>query len=87
MVTLGCMPKYLTDWPGRSRDDYDELTGCLNEFNEFAQFHDRQLLAMLDRLRRPHPHVSVVFADYFNSVMRIFNSPNQFGTSINFHHQ
>ncbi|KAL0427269.1 UNVERIFIED_CONTAM: GDSL esterase/lipase [Sesamum latifolium] len=59
--------------------DYDPKTGCLNWPNELSRFHNEQLQKELGRLRELHPHVTIIYADYYNAVMRFYLSPHQFG--------
>ncbi|CAA7015791.1 unnamed protein product [Microthlaspi erraticum] len=36
------------------------------------------------RLRKLHPHVTILYADYYNAVLRIFQEPARFGGPYNY---
>ncbi|ONK69175.1 uncharacterized protein A4U43_C05F20120 [Asparagus officinalis] len=77
---IGCSPWYLTMFESSSSsEDYDPRTGCINWLNEFAEYHNSKLQEELDRIRRLHPHATIIYADYYNGIMSIFRSPNPFG--------
>lgn len=59
--------------------DYDPATGCLKTWNELSELHNELLLKELDRLRRLHPHATIIYADYYNDALRVFLSPLLFG--------
>ncbi|XP_073156806.1 GDSL esterase/lipase At1g28590-like [Henckelia pumila] len=78
---IGCFPVCLTMF--KSDDDetnyYDPKTGCINWLNEFSRYHNRLLEKELSRIRELHPHISIIYADYYNAALQLFISPNEFG--------
>ncbi|RRT47315.1 hypothetical protein B296_00051629 [Ensete ventricosum] len=70
---------YLTQFQTQKLEDYDAKTGCIRWMNEFSQYHNRLLQDEIERVRGLHPHVTIAYADYFESAMRLFESPRQFG--------
>ncbi|KAL0334011.1 UNVERIFIED_CONTAM: GDSL esterase/lipase [Sesamum angustifolium] len=79
-VPLGCLPVYLSMFKSSSIDkDYNPETGCLNWPNELSMYHNELLQKELGRLRELHPHVTIIYADYYNAAMRFYLSPHQFG--------
>ncbi|XP_062206363.1 GDSL esterase/lipase At1g28600-like [Phragmites australis] len=79
-LPFGCAPLYLQRFRANgSWWDYDSKTGCLAWFNRFAEYHNRVLTARLDGLRRRHPDVTIVYADWYGAMMSIFQAPGKLG--------
>ncbi|KAF8392886.1 hypothetical protein HHK36_021126 [Tetracentron sinense] len=78
---IGCFSSYLMVFQSSNEEDYDPQTGCLRWLNEFSMNHNHLLQKELDRMRDLHPHVSIIYADYYNAAMRFFRYPLQFGFS------
>lgn len=78
-LPIGCSPSYLTYFMSSNESYYDSKTGCLNWLNEFAEYHNKLLQETLHRLRELHPHVTIIYADYYNAAMELYNSPSKFG--------
>ncbi|KAJ4846873.1 hypothetical protein Tsubulata_911877 [Turnera subulata] len=76
---LGCIPSFLTDYKSSHKEDYDPVTGCINWLNEFSEYHNEQLKLEQTNLRELYPHVNIIYADYYNAAMQIYESPDQFG--------
>lgn len=79
IVPSGCVSMYLTVFQSQKKEDYDPQTGCIKWVNEFSEHHNRLLSEELDRLRRLHPHVTIINANYYEALMSIFRSPQKFG--------
>ncbi|XP_051125548.1 GDSL esterase/lipase At1g28590-like [Andrographis paniculata] len=78
-LPIGCLPVCLTRYEKSSTaKDYDRH-GCLISLNEFAEYHNHLLLQELQRIRELYPHVNIMYADYYNAAMRMYQSPKQFG--------
>ncbi|KAA8549720.1 hypothetical protein F0562_001262 [Nyssa sinensis] len=58
---------------------YDPTTGCLTWLNKFAEYHNEHLQIELNRIRELHPHVAIIYADYYNAAMNLYRSPSKFG--------
>ncbi|XP_052883618.1 GDSL esterase/lipase At1g28610-like [Gossypium arboreum] len=76
---IGCFASYLTLFQGSDKDQYDPLTGCLTWLNQFSQHHNQLLRKELEKIRNLHPDTNIVYADYYSTTLRIYNSPNKFG--------
>uniref|UniRef100_A0A1J3G8M9 GDSL esterase/lipase n=1 Tax=Noccaea caerulescens TaxID=107243 RepID=A0A1J3G8M9_NOCCA len=76
---LGCSVVYLTLYQTSNKEEYDPLTGCLTWLNDFSQDYDKQLQAELNRLRILYPHVNIIYADYYNALLRLIQEPAKFG--------
>ncbi|XP_021811867.1 GDSL esterase/lipase At1g28590-like [Prunus avium] len=76
---IGCFPAYLSKFESSDKNQYDPSTGCLKWLNEFAQYHNEQLQIELSRIRRLHPQVTIIYADYYNALLQLYQSPHQFG--------
>ncbi|KAL0700134.1 hypothetical protein Bca4012_056256 [Brassica carinata] len=75
---LGCSVIYLTLYKTSNKEAYDS-SGCLKWLNEFGVYHDDQLQAELNKLRKLYPHVNIIYADYFNALLRLSQEPTKFG--------
>ncbi|KAG8077406.1 hypothetical protein GUJ93_ZPchr0007g3094 [Zizania palustris] len=78
-LPFGCAPLYLQRFRGAGAGEYDGQTGCLSWFNRFAEYHNRVLTARLDALRRLHPDVTIVYADWYGAMTSIFQAPGKLG--------
>jgi len=76
---IGCSVVYLTLYKTSNKDEYDPSTGCLKWLNKFGEYHSEKLKVELNRLRKLYPHVNIIYADYYNSLLRIFKEPAKFG--------
>uniref|UniRef100_A0A0D9UYA9 GDSL esterase/lipase n=1 Tax=Leersia perrieri TaxID=77586 RepID=A0A0D9UYA9_9ORYZ len=76
---LGCMPSNLAMFPSTDPAGYEPDTGCLKKFNEIALYHNTLLQGALKNVRKNHPNVRVVYADFFTPVIRVVKSPTTFG--------
>ncbi|KAM2010458.1 hypothetical protein EV2_005059 [Malus domestica] len=76
---IGCIPAYLTTYETSDESEYDPSTGCLNWLNKFSEYHNELLQRELSRIRSLHPHVNIIYADYYNAMLQLYQSPDQFG--------
>uniref|UniRef100_A0A0E0JFK1 Esterase n=1 Tax=Oryza punctata TaxID=4537 RepID=A0A0E0JFK1_ORYPU len=74
----GCIPVVLTPYASPNATDYDAGTGCLRRFNELARYHNAALFAAVSLLRRKYPSATVVFADYYEPVIKFMQKPDKF---------
>ncbi|KAK6123853.1 hypothetical protein DH2020_042400 [Rehmannia glutinosa] len=63
---IGCRPIYQTVFQSNISEAYDE-NQCLNQFNEFAQYHNEQLQQAIFKLQQEKPNAIVVYGDYYNA--------------------
>ncbi|VVA92658.1 unnamed protein product [Arabis nemorensis] len=66
-------------WKLQFLDYYDPLTRYLKWLNEFRQHHNKELQAEFNRLQKLYPHVAILYADYYNAALQIFQEPAKFG--------
>ncbi|XBI64806.1 hypothetical protein VPH35_044834 [Triticum aestivum] len=78
-LPIGCVPNYLMIFKSDKKEDYEPETGCLRWMNEFSKYHNRLLIDELEKLRKFHRGVSIIYADYYGAAMEIYRSPEQFG--------
>ncbi|CAO1948488.1 unnamed protein product [Urochloa humidicola] len=78
-LPIGCIPRYLMTFKSDKEEDYEPQTGCLRWMNEFSRYHNKLLMKELKNLRKLHPGVTIIYADYYGAAMEIFLSPKQFG--------
>lgn len=80
-IPLGCSPSMLTYYfQSSNEEDYDPLTGCLTWANQLSEFHNEMLQEALEEIRNLHPNISIIYGDFYNSAIRIYRSPKEFGT-------
>lgn len=77
-LPLGCNPAYLTKFATIDEEEYDQA-GCLKWLNTFFEYHNEMLQIELNRLRVLYPLTNIIYADYFNAALQLYNSPEQFG--------
>nr|POE59716.1 cytochrome p450 [Quercus suber] len=78
-IPIGCSAAYLTSYETEDTDQYDPETGCLNWLNKFSEYHNDQLQKELSRIQALHPHTNIIYADIYNSSMRFYRNPSQYG--------
>ncbi|XP_018675947.2 GDSL esterase/lipase At1g28580-like [Musa acuminata AAA Group] len=74
---MGCIALFLTETQNAAPNDPE--TGCLKWLNEFSQHHNLLLRRELRRLRRAHPHSTIIYDDIYRALMAIYMSPSHFG--------
>ena len=57
---------------------YDEKQ-CLKEYNAFAMHHNKQLQAALQDLRHAYPHVTIMYADYYQAFLHLLDKAPDLG--------
>ncbi|XP_057463519.1 GDSL esterase/lipase At1g28570-like isoform X2 [Actinidia eriantha] len=80
-LPIGCLPVYLTEYMSPNKEDYDPETGCLIWLNEFSEYHNEMLRIELSRIQQQHPHLTIIYADYYNAAMLFYRSPSSYGFS------
>ncbi|KAK7306566.1 hypothetical protein VNO77_44515 [Canavalia gladiata] len=78
ILPLGCNPAYLTWFATIDEEEYDQA-GCLKWLNMFFEYHNELLQIELNRLRAQYPLANIIYADYFNAALQLYNFPEQFG--------
>ena len=78
-LPIGCNAAYLTQFESRDMEKYDEA-GCLKWLNEFAEYHNEKLQAEMNRLQALHPDANIIYADYYNAALPLYQFPSRFGT-------
>ncbi|CAN0841012.1 GDSL esterase/lipase At1g28610 [Linum grandiflorum] len=75
----GCFPSYLTRFQSKNESEYDSRTGCLIYHNRFSDRHNQMLRKEIRRVGKLHPKVSIRYADYYGSAMRMHLNPKKYG--------
>ncbi|CAI8591039.1 unnamed protein product [Vicia faba] len=75
---LGCNAIYLTKYETKDSNQYDSF-GCLKWLNEFAEFYNQKLNDEIHRLREIYPHANIIYADYYNAALPLYQYPSKFG--------
>ncbi|KAG8639441.1 GDSL esterase/lipase At5g03980 [Manihot esculenta] len=63
---IGCLPIFLTGFHTNDSNAYDELH-CLKGLNNFVIYHNELLQRGIIALQEEHPHVTIVYGDYYNA--------------------
>ncbi|KAG6537753.1 hypothetical protein ZIOFF_002849 [Zingiber officinale] len=82
-LPIGCIPAWLGQYRSNKPSDYDK-NGCLIWLNNFSEYQNNHLRTELDRLKRQFPSVTIAYADYLNSGIRMFSNQAQFGITVPF---
>ena len=82
MLPDGCLPISLTMFKGYKKEDYDPITGCLIWLNDFSKYHNELLQAELTRIRQRHRNAVVMYANYYDALMQLYLSPEQYGNAL-----
>lgn len=83
---MGCKACFLTKYETTDKNQYDSF-GCLKKLNEFAEFYNQNLQNEIQRLRGVYPHANIIYADYYNALLPLYNYPSKFGISTLFKFQ
>ncbi|KMZ74993.1 GDSL esterase/lipase [Zostera marina] len=75
---VGCAPSYLTAFQTSNVSDYDNQH-CIKDLNMFAIHHNKYLQQQLHKLRKKHPMVTIMYADYYNVITYLLNRPHYYG--------
>lgn len=78
-LPIGCLAALLTTFINSNNNDYDPSTGCLIWLNSIVEYHNGMLQIELNRIRWLHPHVTIIYADYYNAAMQIYHAPKEHG--------
>ncbi|KAF7137478.1 hypothetical protein RHSIM_Rhsim07G0189900 [Rhododendron simsii] len=74
----GCSPLYLTAFQTSNSTAYDEHH-CLKELNSLSNYHHKQLQEGIQELKREHPNVVIVYADYNQAFQWLLNNAQYLG--------
>ncbi|OAY31760.1 acetylajmalan esterase [Manihot esculenta] len=75
---IGCIPIYLTGFHSNDSDAYDEFH-CLKGLNNFSMYHNEQLQQAIQELQQEHPHVIIVYGDYYNAYKWVLQKASLLG--------
>ncbi|GFY88998.1 hypothetical protein Acr_06g0009380 [Actinidia rufa] len=69
---IGCMKIYLTAFQTNDSASYDQHH-CLKQLNNFSVYHNNQLQAAIEKLKREYPNVVIVYGYYYRTFQWLFN--------------
>ncbi|BAT87167.1 hypothetical protein VIGAN_05051000 [Vigna angularis var. angularis] len=75
---IGCSANFLTIYETKAEEQYDKF-GCLKWLNEFTEYYNHKLQIELNKLQALHPHVNIIYVDYYNAAMTLYRHPANFG--------
>ncbi|CAK7339387.1 unnamed protein product, partial [Dovyalis caffra] len=73
----GCAPGFLGMF--RKLNYTKDTHGCLADVNDLYKYHNDQLQAGLEILRKKYPGVSIIYGDYYNAVQSIMDNLQKYG--------
>ncbi|XP_038977610.1 GDSL esterase/lipase At1g28580-like [Phoenix dactylifera] len=79
---IGCFPSYLTASRSSDPDAYDDRM-CLKGLNAFAMLHNLKLQEAIQELRQSHPHVIIMYADYYHAFLHLLDNALDLGFAKN----
>ncbi|KAH9620215.1 hypothetical protein KSS87_007889 [Heliosperma pusillum] len=79
---IGCSPFYLELYKSNDFSMYDELK-CLRQYNDHASFHNDLLEQSIVQLQMDHPHIAIVYMDYFGTLKEILSNAAALGFDEN----
>lgn len=80
---MGCSAAVLTMVNSTTKEDYDEFR-CLTAYNAFVEYFNEQLKKSIETLRQKHPQAKITYFDYYNNAKRLYQAPQQYGTSFSY---
>lgn len=78
VLPIGCFPLYLTLFQSSNPGNYDQ-NGCLKNFNSLSSYHNSLLMQTISNLRGKYPGARIMYADFYNQVQQMVQSPQSFG--------
>lgn len=78
VLPIGCFPLYLTLFQSSNTGNYDQ-NGCLKNFNSLSAYHNSLLTQKISELRTKYPGARIMYADFYNQVLQMVQSPQSFG--------
>ncbi|KAF5175994.1 GDSL esterase/lipase [Thalictrum thalictroides] len=75
---IGCFPIYLTAFKTNDTSAYDDKH-CLKDLNAFALYQNQYLQRAIQQLRKEHPGVVIMYADYYTAFQSVFRRASQLG--------
>ncbi|KAK1631055.1 hypothetical protein QYE76_005370 [Lolium multiflorum] len=75
----GCSPTILTLRSSLNQTGNYDYMGCLSDINRVAMHHNSMLNASIGALRGKYPHARIMFADFYEPIITLLQSPNQSG--------
>jgi hypothetical protein len=80
----GCFPMYLSIFRKEQPEMYGPRSGCIKDLNTLSWVHNALLQRKIAELRRKHPGVRIVYADYYTAVMQFVLHAEKWGESLHF---
>lgn len=75
---MGCSAGVLTSVNSTIREEFDEF-GCFIPFNTLVEYFNEQLKKSIETLKQKYPQAKIVYFDYYNTLKRLYQSPQQYG--------
>ncbi|KAJ3701172.1 hypothetical protein LUZ61_004877 [Rhynchospora tenuis] len=79
-LPTGCIPILLTIFASTNKLDYDHL-GCLTAYNSIGFYHNLKLKELVAQLQDSYPQAKIMYADYYEPVIKFLENPDNFGFS------
>ncbi|VAH74520.1 unnamed protein product [Triticum turgidum subsp. durum] len=68
VLPIGCFPVYLSIFLKQQPEMYGPRSGCIKDLNTLSWVHNALLQRKIAGLRKKHPGVRIMYADYYTAV-------------------
>ncbi|CAI9094494.1 OLC1v1030243C1 [Oldenlandia corymbosa var. corymbosa] len=77
---IGCLPMSLNYHnPAEDSPSFYDSNQCLKGYNSWAAHHNEILKVAIEDLKREHPDVTIVYADYYNAYLSLLTNAEKLG--------
>ncbi|XP_050374505.1 GDSL esterase/lipase At5g03980-like [Argentina anserina] len=78
---IGCLPVYLIRFSSNDTAAYDQFY-CLTEWNSISESHNYHLINAIEELKKEHPNVTIVYADYYGTFEWLLTQRQELGFDV-----
>lgn len=78
VLPIGCFPMYLSIFR-KQPEMYGPRSGCIKDLNTLSWVHNALLQRKIAELRKRHPAVRIIYADYYTAVMQFVLHAEKWG--------
>ncbi|KAM3348029.1 hypothetical protein ACQJBY_021749 [Aegilops geniculata] len=79
VLPIGCLPVYLSIFLKQQPEMYGPRSGCIKDLNTLSWVHNALLQRKIAELRKKHPGVRIMYADYYTAVTQFVLHADKWG--------
>uniref|UniRef100_A0A453EEB0 GDSL esterase/lipase n=1 Tax=Aegilops tauschii subsp. strangulata TaxID=200361 RepID=A0A453EEB0_AEGTS len=79
VLPIGCFPVYLSIFLKQQPEMYGPRSGCIKDLNTLSWVHNALLQRKIAELRKKHPGVRIMYADYYTAVTQFVLHADNWG--------